>query len=522
MTGANKPKKKGEEAEEDERRPEGPMFRTLGARVNFLVIATAASLLGVALYAVVRVQRFDQDFTSVAAVSGILIFVITWFMLVLGDILISRKARRLADAMSEVLVDVREEEALPRGLGELEDLAMQFDILTKELTQARKTCEQQVKVRTSVLEFNKGMAELERARTEALLTSIGEGVAAADKDGKLSFVNDVARKALWWKDEKVEGIQITDAFKLEDEQENPIVPDEWPLWEAMKTGKTIVTRAPSKPYYLRRSDRTRLPVRMVISPVLLRDETVGALVIFDDITDQVEFDQRKSEFISIASHQLRSPGTVIKMIASMFRGKDFGEMNPQQMEWVEKMYVASDSLLELINQLLNISRLETGVKMSPEEHEPSGFLEAILKESEPLLLEKRQKFVYERHDLPKMVFDALSVGETLKNLISNAVKYSPEDSGITVAAEPLDGSVKFSVKDQGMGIPKEDQARVFSKFFRASNVIEGPIKGTGLGLYYCKSVVEKHGGQMGFRSEEGQGTTFWFTLPIAGPPPEDS
>jgi len=494
------------------------LFKTLNARVNFVIVATSASFIAVGAYALIGAKRLNHDFFTAAAVSVALIFVITWLMLVIGDLLVSRRARRLAHTMLDIVNRTKPPEELPAGLAEFDELTGLFSRLAEDLHRTRETMEEQVKSRTSLLELNQGLTELQRARIEALLASIGEGVVAADRDGKISFINDVARKTLWWKAPEVTDVPIHAAFRLEDEKENTVAQEKWPTLEAIAAGRTVNTSAPARPYYLRRQDMSRLPVRMTISPVKLAGDVVGTVTVFGDITKEVEFDKAKSEFISIASHQLRSPSSAIRMMADLMRKGDFGALNDTQKQWTDKLFVASDSLVTLVNELLNVSRLEAGLKMERTETDPAAFVENVLKLTEPWLLEKQQKFVFAKPALPMISFDNVMIGEVLKNLVSNAAKYSPAGAAIAVSAEADGDSVRFAVTDSGIGIPASNREKMFNKFFRADNAAKSSVKGTGLGLYYCKTAVEKHGGKIGFDSTEGQGSTFWFTLPVKPPP----
>lgn len=452
-----------------------------------------------------------------AIIFALLALVSWWFATVLGDIIISRRARRLAHAMQGVVSGENGPEILPYGFGELDGITSHFDKLATDLREARATLEQKVALRTSMLEFSKGMSELDKARTEALLASIGEGVVATDKEGKISFINDIAKAALWWNPATVVDTPLYTAFRLEDEKEN-VIDDEkkWPTAKVLEEGEKTVTPAPSKPFYFRRQDNSRFPVKLTISPLRLNSGIAGMLIVFDDITDEVNFDKRKSEFISIASHQLRSPATALKFMSDMMRAGELGELNEKQKDWMGKLYSASDLMLELVNELLNVSRLEAGLEMTRKAQDLGAFAEGILKETEPLLIAKKQKFAFAKKSA-SVPFDSLMIGEVMKNFISNASKYSPEGGTVTIAVEKTEDGAKFSVSDQGMGIPKSDHAKMFGKFFRAENAMKSAITGTGLGLYYCKTAIEKHGGSVGFDSEPGKGSTFWFTLPLQAP-----
>jgi len=459
----------------------------------------------------------DRAAWRVAIAGGLLAALILWLMLTIGDILIARRARKMAHVMLDIVEGDADPAALPGGFGELEGLALLFARLAKELDKTKKTKEMEIRSRTSVLEYSKGITELEKARTDALLASISYSVVATDGTGKVSFFNDRARKAMWWNPDKAAGVPIHSVFQLEDEKENVIGQDGWPTRRTLEHGETVVTPAPAKPLYIRLPDKSRFPVKMTISPVTLNGASAGAMVIFRDITNEVEFDRRKSEFISIASHQLRSPMAAMKWMSYMLRGGDFGPLNPKQQEWADKIFKTSESMVELVNELLNISRLETGLKIHPRENDTAAFLDDIMAKNEPMLLEKKQTYDFKRRDLPRLIFDPLMIGEVVKNLISNASKYSPDGGHVEISAEPAGQEVRFAIRDQGLGIPKADYKKLFNKFFRAANAIKDQIQGTGLGLYYCKSAVETHGGHIGFDSEEGKGSTFWFTLPLQSP-----
>ena len=465
-----------------------------------------------------RNDAFRQAWTSAALAGGGLIALsglVYLMMLGIGRLLIARRARKVAESIALVIQKKLDPEDLPRGLGELDGVTAMYEELARKLRVAEETMEKNIKTRTSALEYSREISELDKARTEALLTSIGEGVVATETDGRITFLNDVAKEGLFWTPEAAENAVVHSAFRLESEKQEIVDPADWPTVKVLETGNKLVTPAPAKPFYLRRNDHTRFPIKMTVSPILLNGQMMGTLLIFNDITDEVEFDRRKSEFISIASHQLRSPITAIRWMVDMLIKGDVGKLTEKQLDWGQKLALASAKLSELVDELLNISRLESGVKMSLTINDTGIFLGDTLKQLEPLIAGKRQTFkLVVPANLPKLKFDALVMGEVLKNLVSNASKYSPENSAIGITVTVGAESVRFAVKDTGMGIPKSDHSQMFNKFFRAENALKSTVTGTGLGLYYCKSAMDTHHGTIDFESEEGKGSTFWFELPL--------
>ena len=234
-------------------------------------------------------------------------------------------------------------------------------------------------------------------------------------------------------------------------------------------------------------------------------------------------DEAKDEFISMASHQLRTPLTSVKGYISMVLEGDAGKIGPQQKQLLSEAFASSERMVHLINDFLNVSRLQTGKFML--EQRAVDLTKVVTQEVESLqttvkMHDLKLKFKAPSH-FPILFIDEGKIRQVIMNFIDNAIYYSRENSTITVALSVMDGDAVLEVHDTGIGVPKDEQAHLFGKFFRATNARKQRPDGTGVGLFLAKKVIVAHGGSMVFHSVEGEGSTFGFRLPVkklsAGP-----
>ena len=438
----------------------------------------------------------------------------------LGDILLVRRTNRLVSAMRRVVSGEAEaKQDLVHGLGELDSITELFETVTEKLQQAYATTETKVQSRTVELAFNKGMAELDKARMEALLASVGDGLIATDNEGKITFVNQEGEHMLGFTSEELITNLSHSFMRLEDDKGAAIPPESRPTEMAVASGKKYASPVYPKPYYYVRKDKTRFPAQITVTPVIAGGVNAGTIQVFRDITAEVEFDRRKSEFISIASHQLRAPLSAVKWLTEMLRAGDVGKLEQKQQELADKLFEANERMVVLVNELLNVSRLESGtIKLSPQEMSISKLVDTVLVEMTPNLSQRKQTFEKSLGEVPSIIIDPTLMREVTANIISNASKYSPEGSVVSVGVRLEGEEIIVSVKDQGMGIPQSDQSQMFKKFFRAENASKSVVTGTGLGLYVCKAIIELHGGRVWFESSPDKGTTFFYALPLKGVP----
>ena len=224
-------------------------------------------------------------------------------------------------------------------------------------------------------------------------------------------------------------------------------------------------------------------------------------------------EQFQAELISLASHELKTPLTSIRGYAHTLV-REFGNLGEAtQKEFLEAIASESDRLSHLISTLLDMSQIEEGkLRLARRSLTPADLCEDALRTaSHPEFVHNLRVELPE--GLPEVLADSDRIHQVLTNLVSNAAKFSPEGSEIVMSAKQTDGYVEFSVTDHGVGIPREEQGQVFTRFHRAANAHNSETPGSGLGLYIAKGVVEAHGGSMGFSSELGRGSRFFFTLP---------
>jgi signal transduction histidine kinase len=226
----------------------------------------------------------------------------------------------------------------------------------------------------------------------------------------------------------------------------------------------------------------------------------------------------KSEFISISSHQLRTPLSAIKWFSEMLKRGDAGKLEAQQAEFVETISNSTDRMIEIVDALLNISRLESGrIRVEPKPVDLKQLVSVVVDDIRPKMEERKQHFKVEIEDgIPEINLDPGLVGQVYRNMLINAMKYTPNGGTVTFSVKKEKDHVLTEVSDTGYGVPDDEKKKMFEKFFRGTNITKVETDGTGLGMYMAKLIVESSGGKIWFESTESKGTRFWFTLPLTG------
>jgi len=358
----------------------------------------------------------------------------------------------------------------------------------------------------------------EQAQAEALFNSIGDGAIAADEFGKITRINPTALHILGFTEAEMLGQWFPSTIIAVTENGSIVNIIDRPITKAFLTGKPVS----EKVYYLKKNGQ-RIPVASTVSPIIHNNRPIGAIDVFRDITLEYEIDRMKSEFISLASHQLRTPLSSIKTYSHMLSDGYMGEVTHAQREALRTIINATNRMNELISTLLNITRIESGtIAVSSKMISVDKLVQDVVKDLEVQAGDKNIDITIKLPSTPVRVkTDSLIAKEILSNLIANSLKYTPEGGSIQVRVQRKKNSIVVVVKDNGVGIPKYSQDQIFTKFFRAPNVLKYETTGTGLGLYLVKGLTEQIGGRIWFESEEGKGSTFFLSLPTPKRAPQN-
>jgi len=345
----------------------------------------------------------------------------------------------------------------------------------------------------------------EKLRDDAILANIGEGLVIIDKYGKIITFNKAAEGMLGWTAKEAIGRDLADVIQID-------------YQSSIKVSKEVVGNRSS--LYFIRKDKTKFPADISTSSFVQDGNILGTITLFRDVTTERNIDIMKNEFISLASHQLRTPLAAIKWYSKILLEGDTGKLLPEQKEAAESIYTSTERMIDLVNSLLNITRIESGrIMVEPKPTDVKQMIEDIIKEIKIRYMDKKQSItVNVQNEIPVINIDPRLIRQVFVNLLTNAAKYTREKGSITVVMSKNDSDVITEVRDNGFGIPEKEQKKVFDKFYRGENMVNQETNGTGLGLYLVKDIVEISKGKIWFKSQEGQGTTFWVSLPLAGSP----
>jgi PAS domain S-box-containing protein len=350
-----------------------------------------------------------------------------------------------------------------------------------------------------------------KAEADAIFISMGDGAITTDEFGRITRVNPAARKMLGFKESELLNKPFLKTIIALDLDGQKMTVIDRPITRAFLTGETV-----KRKMLIQTKRGKNIPVAVSVSPLMINKRPIGAIELMRDISIEMEVDRMKSEFISLASHQLRTPLSAIKTYTHMLKDEYMGGLNDEQKESLETIISASNRMNELISTLLNITRIESGtIAVNPKNVKIDDLVKEVMPEL--ILMAEDKDITLSTRTVgkasTKLKTDGLIVKEIITNLVSNALKYTPKKGQVRIIIKPRRSDILVEVNDSGWGIPNQLQDKVFSKFFRASNIIKRETSGTGLGLYLVHGLLETLNGKIWFKSEEGKGTSFFFSLP---------
>lgn len=353
----------------------------------------------------------------------------------------------------------------------------------------------------------------EKQETDILLQSLTDAVVDIDTNNKIILFNKAAEKLTGLAATNVIGKNVDDILHFYKQQE--MVP--FAVYSLQE--EELIRKLREKGLNMSNERGEKITVAITTAPILIQGAQSGFIITFHDITKEQELEEMKLDFVSMAAHELRTPLTAIRGYASLLEVQNAKDLDPSGKELIKRLVVSSENLGNLIDNLLSVARIERnifGVETRPVDltNTIRGVVDGLKQQA---LTQNKKLTLVMGHDLPVVLADAFRIGQVLLNLVANALNYTKDGASITVTAEKKDNLLQVSVADTGQGIPKEAISKLFVKFFRVSGSLKQGSKGTGLGLFISKSIIEMHNGKIWVESEVGKGTTFTFVLPIAKP-----
>lgn len=402
----------------------------------------------------------------------------------------------------------------------LEDLNFQF----QETEASKKSIKQSQLAISNILQDSLELNDYikkESGKMEAILKNMSDGLYVLDLNEKIVLFNSSAEKMFGWSQSEVIGKKDSQVFqKVRFANLSEPDPHGLPLLihDAWKRGKNINLSylvLPSK-------DEAEVIASVSAAPIFNeKGEVVHGVITIRNMRHEFEIDRAKTEFVSVASHQLRTPLAAIKWFVELLLAGDAGPTNENQKDFLTQVSESTERMIDLVNSLLNVSRIETGkITIEPEPTNLIELFKKAIREMDQIFKKRKQifKFTEPKKDLPKINIDPHLITEVLLNLLSNASKYTPDGGSVSLGIDIAGEEVLVRVADSGYGIPAHQRHRIFEKFFRAENIMKHSTEGTGLGLYIVKAIIESSGGRIWFETEEDKGTIFYFALPLAGSP----
>jgi PAS domain S-box-containing protein len=349
-----------------------------------------------------------------------------------------------------------------------------------------------------------------QARIRAITDSVNEALLLISLDQRILAVNKIFLELFGVPIERITGQRLEDTRTLFDQ----IFAEEDDLYELALTSSADTIQEYNR--LIQQNWPQRRELQLYSTPV--RDEKgfLGRLFVFRDVTHEREVDRMKTEFVSLVSHELRTPLTSIKGYTELVLDGDAGEINEEVEEYLGIVFNNAERLVALVNDLLDLSRIESGrIQLKLETVDLNEVVQTVIDSMQQKVKEKGQSLSVDIDQQVACVYgDKGKLVQVLTNYLSNAYKYTQEGGDIQIVISRQDNFAHVAVRDNGFGIAPEDQARLFTRFYRVDNSMTREVGGTGLGLSIVRQLIELQGGEIGVESALGEGSTFSFIIPL--------
>jgi PAS domain S-box-containing protein len=356
---------------------------------------------------------------------------------------------------------------------------------------------------------------------ELILESVGDGIYGIDLNGRLTFINQAAARALGYTPEELTGRDVHEIIHHSHADGTPYSRSSSPILQGMRRRESIRMR--DEVFW--RQDGEAIPVEYSASPLIDDGQISGMVVAFQDVSERRRLERMKDEFISTVSHELRTPLTSLRASLGLISSGSLDKRPEKQRQMVEMAIGNCDRLVRLVNDILDFDSVEKGkLPLHRRQVEAVDLLRRAADVAHTAASQMHIAFLIDAPPAPVLA-DEDRILQVLNELVTNAIKFSLPDTQIRLTAKPAcespsaangpSAAVCFSVEDQGRGIAPEKLERIFERFQQGDASDSRALGGTGLGLALCRSIVEQHGGRIWAESTLGQGSRFLFTLPAA-------
>lgn len=509
-----------------------------------MIVVIAATVCSVVFVVVTAYQAsetnpLEQKSLVVFVAAICMLFVLNIFQVFVLRIKIVSKLSYFNAAVNKILKDGLStdlDKNLTTGNDEISKLAASFNKLlgnlresqldvqkkiadqTEQIRKYSRDLEEQKEAILNVLEDVGEEKELAKKQSQELekfrqaVENASDTIIISNSEGKILYVNPAVTALTGFKPNELVGKKAGTIKNWGGQMDKEFYKK---LWKTVKEEK--------RPFVAELNNKTKHGENYIaattITPIVDEKNEIKFIVqVQRDITKEKEISKMKTEFISLASHQLRTPLAAVKWFLEMLLDDSFGEMNIEQTKMLTAAAQSNKRMIDLVNNLLNISRIESGrIIIAPREINLAALIDELLAELTPLINEKEIEATVEVDEgIGQVLIDPDLTREVYRNLLTNSIKYTPEKGKISIQVSKNKKDIVSRITDTGVGIPAKEKGKIFTRFHRGTNVINSNTEGTGLGLYLSRAIVESSGGHIWFESHENSGTTFWFTIPASG------